>query len=123
MAEETQPLKRPLIANTLRPHQNGEGPPRATAAAVAASWPAGRKCRADRVKLDAALVPVNMSFNCCVVTNIGGLAGGSPGTGVGGNSWLACVACVPAGGDAPKHWEPPPPPHPCHKLPERLPHS
>ena len=67
---------------------------------------AGRRCRSARVRLDAALVSVNMSCNCCVVASGGGLTDGSPGTGVGGKSCIACVACVPDGGDEPRSWEP-----------------
>ena len=56
--------------------------------------------------LDAAPVLVNMSCHCCIVAGGGGLAGGSLGAGLGGTSWIACVARVPVGGDVPRSWEP-----------------
>ena len=52
--------------------------------------------------MGAAPATVNMSCNCCVVAGRGGLAGGSLGAGVGGKSWIACIACMPVGGDAPR---------------------
>ena len=55
--------------------------------------------------LDAAPVSDNMSCNCCVVASGGGLSGGSTGALLSNKSWVACVACVPGGGDEPRYWE------------------
>ncbi len=55
--------------------------------------------------LDAVPALVNVRCNCCVVADGGALDGGSLCAGVGGRSWIACLACNPVGGAAPQSWE------------------